>query len=420
MSTEADMNAHDADRNEPWLPYGPAAWPPPEASTRITATGAGLGPLPANKTGRSRRILATAVVAAALVAGLAGYAATNRSSTAPSPSPATAPSAPATGANGTGSPSGDPGVTSTSTTALSVGVVDINTNLAYQGAAAAGTGMLLTSTGEVLTNNHVVDGATSIKVTVVPTGKSYSAAVVGTDPTADVAVVKLKNSSGLQIARIGDSSTLNIGDAVIAVGNAGGVGGAPAVGNGAVTNLDQQITASDPNGSNAEQLTGLIEISAPLQPGESGGPLYDASGRVVGMNTAGAAARRRATSTANYAIPINTALAVVKQIDSGHATGTVTIGTPGFLGVEIDGSPTAQGGPGATISAIVSGTPAEQVGLRPGDLITAIDNTTIGTSATLGQVLRAHHGGDTVSLTWTDASGQSHTASAALIAGPAN
>ena len=196
--------------------------------------------------------------------------------------------------------------------------------------------MVLSSDGEILTNNHVIDGATKITVTVVSTGKSYAAEVVGTDPTADVAVLKLKDASGLAVARIGDSSTVNIGDTVIAAGNAGGVGGAPTVARGTVLGLDQAITASDPNGSNAEQLTGLIEVNAAVQPGESGGPLYNAAGQVVGMNTAGSSARRRSASTDNYAIPINTALAVAHEIESGKASSTITIGTPGFLGVEID------------------------------------------------------------------------------------
>ncbi len=195
------------------------------------------------------------------------------------------------------------------------------------------------------------------------------------------------------------------------------------MGSGQVIDLDQQITASDAGGGNAEQLTGLIEINAALQPGESGGPLYNAAGQVVGMDTAGTgsgARRSRVPSTDNYAIPVNTALAVVKQIESGKASDTITIGTPGFLGVEVDGSDAAAATAGATVSDIVSGTPADHLGLKAGDVITAVDSTAIQTSDALGKALKVHHGGDKVSLTWTDTGGQTHTASVTLIAGPAN
>jgi S1-C subfamily serine protease len=300
-------------------------------------------------------------------------------------------------------------------------VVDIDTNLAYQGAAAAGTGMIVTADGEVLTNNHVIDQATSITVTVVSTGKSYSAKVLGTDPTADVALIKLNGASGLQTATLGDSSTVKVGDAVTAVGNAGGVGGAPTVASGAVTGLDQEITASDAGGGNAEQLTGLIEINAALQPGESGGPLYNGSGQVVGMNTAGSSSgRRRIAGRDNYAIPINTAMSVVKQIEAGKATDTITIGTPGFLGVEVDSSGSAQGISGASIQNVVSGTPAEQVGLQAGDVITAVDGKTVNASADLSTLLKTHHAGDKVTIAWTDSSGKSHSSSVTLAEGPAN
>jgi S1-C subfamily serine protease len=302
-----------------------------------------------------------------------------------------------------------------------VGVVDIDTNLAYQGAAAAGTGMIVTSDGEVLTNNHVIDGATSITVTVVSTGKSYSAKVVGTDPTADVALVKMNGASGLQTANFGDSSTLKVGDAVTAAGNAGGVGGAPTVASGQVTGLDQQITASDANGGNAEQLTGLIEINAALQPGESGGPLYNAAGQVIGMNTAGSSTgRRRVAGRDNYAIPINTAMSVIKQIETGKSSDTITIGLPGFLGVEVDPNGSAQGTTGASVSDVVSGTPAEQIGLKAGDVITAIDGSTVAATDDLSTLLHTHHAGDKVTITWTDTSGKSHSSSVTLAEGPAN
>ena len=115
----------------------------------------------------------------------------------------------------------------TATSAQSVGVVDIDTVLKYQGAQAAGTGIVLTSSGVILTNNHVIDGATSISVTVVSTGATYTATVVGDDPTQDVAVLQLQNASGLKTAKLGDSNGVSVGEAVTGVGNAGGVGARP-------------------------------------------------------------------------------------------------------------------------------------------------------------------------------------------------
>jgi S1-C subfamily serine protease len=311
---------------------------------------------------------------------------------------------------------------SASTTALNVGVVDINTELAYENSAAAGTGMVLTASGEVLTNNHVIDGSTSITATVVTTGKTYKATVVGTNPSADIAVLQMQDASGLEVAKLGDSSKLRIGDAVTAVGNAGGIGGAPSVSNGTVTALDQTITASDGPGGEAEQLAGLIQMNASLQPGDSGGPLYNSANEVVGMNTAGSARRRFPSSggqggSENFAIPINTAVSVAKQIESGTPSDTITIGTPGFLGVELAADDTSAG---ATIGAVVRGTPAEKAGLQEGDVITAVDGHAVDNAETLGTVLRDHHGGDTVTVAWTDASGADHTASVTLATGPAD
>ena len=217
-------------------------------------------------------------------------------------------------------------------------MVNIDTVLGYQRAEGAGTGIVLKSDGEILTNNHVIDGATQITVTVVATGKTYNASVVGTDRTDDIAVLQLDNASGLAMARLGDSSTVKVGDAVVGVGNAGGRG-VPTSSSGSVVQLGQTITATDENGGNPETLNDVIEISAQLQPGQSGGPLYDAAAKVVGLDAAGSAGsgggrfRVRSSSTAGYAIPINDALAVAKQIESGKPSKTITIGTPPMLGV---------------------------------------------------------------------------------------
>ena len=142
-------------------------------------------------------------------------------------------------------------------------LVDVVSTEGDQGAIAAGTGIVLTSNGTVLTNNHVIRGATSIKVTDVGNGRTYTAKVVGYDATKDVAVIQLQNASGLTTASLGDSSSVQSGDSVTALGNAGGKGGTPSVAAGTVTALNQAITASDEgSGVNSEQLTGLIETNA--------------------------------------------------------------------------------------------------------------------------------------------------------------
>ncbi len=175
----------------------------------------------------------------------------------------------------------------------SPGLVDVNSTLGYEGASGAGTGIVLTSTGEILTNNHVIDGATSISVTDVGNGKTYKATVVGYDKSHDIAVLQLQGASGLKTAKIGDSSKATVGESVVAIGNAGGTGGTPSAAGGSIIALNQQITASDELGGASEQLTGLIEVNADVQPGDSGGSLVNSAGQVIGIDTAASGANRR-------------------------------------------------------------------------------------------------------------------------------
>jgi S1-C subfamily serine protease len=170
---------------------------------------------------------------------------------------------------------------------VSPGLVDVNTVLGYENARAAGTGIVLSSDGEVLTNHHVVEGATSITVTDIGNGKTYTASVVGYDEQHDIAVLKLKDASGLQTAKTGNSDQVKLGDQVVGVGNAGGTGGTPSYAAGKVTGLNQAITATDENGQDPENLTNLIQTDANIQAGDSGGPLVNANGKVVGVDVAG-------------------------------------------------------------------------------------------------------------------------------------
>jgi S1-C subfamily serine protease len=206
-------------------------------------------------------------------------------------------------------------------------VVHINVRLDHQN-AAAGTGIVLSSSGEVLTNNHVISGATSVSVTDVGNGQTYPATVVGHDRSHDIAVLQLQGASGLQSASIGDSSTVAVGDEIAAIGNAGGRGGIPSIAAGAVSALDQTITVRDGTTGSTQRLTGLIQVTANLQPGYSGGPLVNTAGQVVGVNTAASTGfGSQSSGGEGFAIPINDAIAISKQIDAGIASATV-LSTP--------------------------------------------------------------------------------------------
>jgi S1-C subfamily serine protease len=364
------------------------------------------------------------------------------------------------------------------------GLVDVTSTLGLQGATAMGTGIVLTSNGEVLTNNHVVNGATSVSVRDIGNNKTYKATVVGYDQSHDVAVLQLSGASGLTTATTGNSSTVKVGDNVVGLGNAGGAGGTPSVAAGTVTALNQSITASDEGSGSSEQLSGLIQTNANIQPGDSGGPLVNSYGQIIGMDTAASSSGSQAgngsggsgngfggfggsgsgfggsdngsgsgfggsggsgsgfggsdngsgsgsgsgsdngssnsgqdSSTQGFAIPIDTALSVASQIEADQASSTVHIGATAFLGLEIASSG-QQDSSGVALAGAASGTPAAAAGLGQGDVITSLGGQSVSTGTDIQNILVGHHPGDTISIGWTDSSGQSHTATVTLASGP--
>ncbi|MBO0821864.1 MAG: serine protease [Nocardiopsaceae bacterium] len=335
----------------------------------------------------------------------------------------------------------------------------VTSTLGYQNATAKGTGIVLTSNGEILTNNHVISGATSVSVTDVGNGKTYKASVVGYDESHDVAVLQLSGASGLTTATTGDSSTVKTGDNVVALGNAGGEGGTPAVAPGQVTGLNKSITASDSSAGTTENLTGMIETNADIESGDSGGPLVNAHGQVIGVDTAASSSYQlggdggygsggfggsgryggfggsgdsggpggsggsgssdgQRSQTQGYSIPINTALSIAKQIESGQGSSTVHIGPTAFLGLEFSGDSVQQGS-GAVIAGAAQGTPAASAGLGDGDVVTSVGGQSVSSSSDIQKVLIGYRPGQQVSIAWTDPYGQSHTANVTLAAGPA-
>jgi S1-C subfamily serine protease len=290
------------------------------------------------------------------------------------------------------------------TAAQQTGVVDIDVVLGGT-QRAAGTGMVLTADGEVLTNKHVVEGETSISVTVPATGRTYAARVVGTSTTTDVAVVQLENASDLATVKT-SSADVELGDAVVGVGNAGGAGGTPSAAAGTVTGVDQTITASDTDGSDSEQLTGLIETDAAIQPGDSGGPLLNASNEAIGMDTAASA-----RGNDGYAIPIATALAVAGEIEAGGAgtqagAGTSASSSPhAYFGVQVE-----DGADGAQVAGVVAGSPADAAGLAAGDTITSVAGQRVAGVPDLLTVMSSLSPGQPVGVTWVDQDGVPHSA----------
>jgi S1-C subfamily serine protease len=311
---------------------------------------------------------------------------------------------------------------------VSPAVVDINTVLAsFSGATggrAAGTGMILTPSGEVLTNNHVIRNASTIRVTVAGRG-TYAATVIGADPSADVALLQLRGASHLPTVTLADSSSATLGQEVVAIGNALGQGGAPTVTAGTITSLDRSIVASD-GGGVGERLRGLIQTDATISPGDSGGALVNAAGQVVGMITAGAQAQGGTSTNVAFAIPSDAAVSVVDQIASGHPGPSIVMGQAGYLGIEVaplDAAAAARlglsGTSGVVVAGVLPGGPASRAGVRPPAVITAVDGRAIGSIQELGSALHTHAPGATVSVTWVEPGGARHTASVRLIAGPA-
>ena len=349
------------------------------------------------------------------------------------------------------------------------GLVIINTALQYNGARAAGTGMVINSDGLVLTNNHVIENATRITVTVVSTGQTYQARMVGYDLTGDIALIQMESASGLHTVPVGDSANLKTGQPVVAMGNAEGQNMiVPATGQ--ITALNQTITATDQGGAvRSETLHGMIQTNADVVSGDSGGALANTAGQVIGMNTAGNDVRFQQQSAAGFAIPIDTALAVARQIAAGDASSTITIGNPPFMGIYIgqgsDPSPQAQanqqpaggyggfgggfggyGGSGGSgnggsgcynsdanltapssianvssgtlILGVICGGPAANAGMTAGSVITAVNGQAVGGPSDLSSVVGKYRPGDTIAVTWVSPSGQRTTSNIRLTSGP--
>lgn len=281
-----------------------------------------------------------------------------------------------------------------STAAALVGpqIVDIDAKLGYQSAIGAGTGIVI-DPSVVLTNNHVIAGATDLTARSIANGQVFPATVIGFDRQHDVAVLQLAGG-GLPVANIGNSDTIQVGEPVVSLGNAGGVGGAPSVEEGRIGALNQTVSASDSLTGSTETLVGLIQVDANIRPGDSGGPTVNAANQVIGMNTA-ASQNFHLGRGQGFAIPINEAMAIAGQIRSGASSPTVHIGPTAFLGVGVND---AGGGGGAIIRQVIPTGPAAGAGLSPDEVITSINGQPVNSATALTNILDQHHPGDHVTV----------------------
>jgi S1-C subfamily serine protease len=446
--------------------YGQGNWAPPPGSYPPPGYGppGSYGPRQPRRFGRVLIYVLVAVLAAGAGATAAGFALNGNSGNSAAPgTPGQIPS-PASSVPG-GQPNNNTSAINEQAVANKVepGVVDITSRLHYTGQVFEGTGIVLDSTGLVLTNNHVVSGSTHLAGTVVTSGKQYTATVVGTDARDDVALIRLQGATGLHPVAVGDSGKVQLGTPVVAIGNAGGNGGPPTVTSGTITALNRTITASDAGSGTSETLHGMLQTNASIAEGDSGGPLSNAAGQVIAMDTAANSQSLGGAGTnQGFAIPINHALSVVRQIASGHGSGSIHIGLPAFMGVAVasvpagsSGTPQAQlrklqqsaarfgggidsshaclqsntGNPvpsqvapvksGALIAGVFCRAPAQSAGLTGGDVVTAINGRAVTTPSTLTTVLSSYHPGNKIMVSYTDLGGHKHTSALTLTSGPA-
>lgn len=369
------------------------------------------------------RWIALSVIVAVIAAGGSGLgvgfglakALGTRTATVQSPIAIASPITPSNGSNGSN------GSLDANAIAALVdpAIVDINTIVGS--GQAAGTGMILTSDGEVLTNNHVVNGSTTIHVTLAGhSATTYTAHVVGVAPAGDVALIQIEGVSGLPTVTIASSANVKVGDPIVALGNALGAGGSPSVTSGSVIALNQTITASE-GGGQSEQLKGMIQSDAPISPGDSGGPIVNSAAQVIGMITAGdVQGFRSQTSTVNYAIPSDTAISFVNRIRTGEKSAEIIYGQVGFMGVSVRDLTAAIASQlglsvstGALVVDVQSGSPADSAGITSNSVITKVGDAKITTSDSLGTAIKAHKPGDSASVTWIDQRG-THTSTLTL------
>ena len=282
--------------------------------------------------------------------------------------------------------------------------------------AGVGSGVIYDAQGHILTNNHVIEGAQSLLISL-PDGRSFPGKLVGADPQTDLAVVQISGDS-LPVAELGDSHELQVGDWVVAIGNALALPGGPTVTEGVVSALDR--TVQEPGGQGpggpgpggarpgAQASTAgpflfdVIQTDAPINPGNSGGPLVNLQSQVVGISTlvAGQAEPGVAAQGIGFAIAISTAKPIADQL---VASGHVAHAFIGIRYVPLNPAVASQLGTtaknGAAVADVVSNSPAAQAGLRARDVITAIDGQPLQTESSLAQAISAHKPGDTVTLT---------------------
>jgi S1-C subfamily serine protease len=401
-------------------------------------------PSPAQDQGRRRRPWAPAVVLAvtALVAGGAGagiaLAVSNGGGSSPRSSalPPTGRSAPL----------------SSSQQALNVDSIASHIDPATVDITATGpsgqdqgTGMILTPSGVVLTNNHVIDGSTKVTAQVDGKGRTYNTEVLGTDSQGDVALLQLKGGSNFNTVVLGDSSAVTVGDPVVAIGNALGLPGPETVTSGIISATGRAITVGDPSSGATESLKDMFQSSAAINPGNSGGPLVDAAGQVIGMNTAEASSSGsgQSASDVGFAIPINTARSVAQQIQAGKPSATVQVGPHAIMGVEVVTVTCAEGGDGCTalsstspfglfggstytapvtkgavVAVVEPGDPAQAAGIAAGDVITSVNGSPIDSPTGLTTYMNFQKVGEKATVQWVDPNGQHRSVRLSFVQGP--